>query len=117
MVASFFSPNIGICPPPTTWGSAHTFDTSTEIHIYILLSRVSNTYVAYFPSAIHIILREQDVIRHNKITDWVIKSINIAQRTAIHCKVHTEFDTTSGYTLNPSESARDLGIQMSADYT
>ena len=28
-----------------------------------------------------------------------------------------EYDTTSGYTLNPSESSRDLGIQMSADYT
>ena len=28
-----------------------------------------------------------------------------------------EYDTTSGYALNPSESARDLGIQMSADYT
>ena len=27
-----------------------------------------------------------------------------------------EYDTTSGYALNPSESARDLGIQMSADF-
>ena len=32
---------------------------------------------------------------------------------------YAKYDTTSGYTLNPSEteSARDLGIQMSADYT
>ena len=30
---------------------------------------------------------------------------------------YAEFDTTSGYALNPSESARGLGIQMSADYT
>ena len=30
---------------------------------------------------------------------------------------YAEYDTTSGYALNPSKSARDLEIQMSADYT
>ena len=30
---------------------------------------------------------------------------------------YAQYDTTSGYALNPSKSARDLGIQMSADYT
>ena len=29
---------------------------------------------------------------------------------------YAEYDKTSGYALNPSKSARDLGIQMSADY-
>ena len=30
---------------------------------------------------------------------------------------YAEYDTTSGYALNPSKSARDLGIHMSANYT